>query len=753
MTTGVDESGPTLLVGDVDGGSLPGDVVPLGRSSACERVADGGVRCVVVAHDPPDVDAPETVAALRERAPVSVVLCGPADGDVVSRALAAGVDEYAPRGGDALAAAVERADGRPDAGVERRENEILERVSDGFFALDASFRVRYVNSAGAEMMQSTPAELEGTVLWDLFPGALGSTFETEYREAMASGEPASFAEYYPPLGAWFEVQAYPSETGLSVYFRDVTERKVREAELETTTRQFEAVLANPVSPVVMLHADGTVFDANEAAVDRVDEDLAALRGIPLWETAWVTGDEATTVRDAVERAIEGERTRFEGTLAADGDRTVDLAVNPVTSEDGSVVGVVVAGRDITERVRYERQVRTQRAQLAAVTRVASVARDVNRALEGMSGRAELEQFVCERLVEGADYSLAWVGRVDAVADTLRPEAAAGDATGYLDDVRIDLGSAAAEPSARAVRTRSMEVVRDVADGATSEPWREVASAHGLGACAAIPITYGETLYGVLNVYAEEPGAFDGSVRPMLGQFDTVLGHAVAAADRRLALTTDRYVELTFDVSTSFLTRAAAAAGGDVSVAGTVSPTDDTTLRYLSVAGDVERVAALAAEEGASVRVVTESPDGVLEVVPESTPIEQRLATHGVVVDDYAATPEGGVLTVRHPAETETRTAVETVQQFLPGASLRAQRATTGSSDPPTAGESLLTEALTDRQRTALETAYYAGYFEWPRESTAAELAAAMDIADPTYHQHLRAAHRNLLTRVFEGRRP
>jgi predicted DNA binding protein len=385
--------------------------------------------------------------------------------------------------------------------------------------------------------------------------------------------------------------------------------------------------------------------------------------------------------------------------------------------------------------------------LGAVARVASVARDVNQALDRLDGRQELEQFVCDRFVDGTGFDLAWVGRIDAVSDTLTPVTSAGGATEYLDEIRVDVGGADPDdPVARAIRTESIQVVRDV-ESAAEAPWRAVALDHGLEACVAIPITYGETLYGALTVYAGEGAAVDGTVRPMLSQFDTVLGHSVAAAGRRLALTSDRYVELTFDVPSSFLARAANAADGTVSLSGRISPTEETTLRYLSVTGDAAAAASAAAEYGESARVVSDDPDGVVEIRNRGETVGQRLASHGLVVDEYTADGQGATLTVRHPTEMETHTAVEAVIAPLPSASLRAKQEV--SADPPERERSTLSAALTDRQRTALETAYYAGYFEWPRGTTAEELADVMDVAGPTFHQHLRAAHRNLLDRLVE----
>jgi predicted DNA binding protein len=62
----------------------------------------------------------------------------------------------------------------------------------------------------------------------------------------------------------------------------------------------------------------------------------------------------------------------------------------------------------------------------------------------------------------------------------------------------------------------------------------------------------------------------------------------------------------------------------------------------------------------------------------------------------------------------------------------------------------ISERLTDKQRSVLETAYHAGYFEWPRASTAEDLADSMGVASPTLHNHLRKAQKTLLTSLLEG---
>jgi PAS domain S-box-containing protein len=118
-----------------------------------------------------------------------------------------------------------------------RIENIFERVTDGFFALDHEWRLVYLNSEVEYVVQRKREELVGKNMWEEFPETEGSTFYREFHRAARERITVNFEEYYPPLETWFEVHAYPSEEGLSVYFRNVTERKRAEKEAETRTHQ------------------------------------------------------------------------------------------------------------------------------------------------------------------------------------------------------------------------------------------------------------------------------------------------------------------------------------------------------------------------------------------------------------------------------------------------------------------------------------------------------------------------------------
>lgn len=139
----------------------------------------------------------------------------------------------------------------------RREQIILERVTDAFIAFDRDFRYTYVNPEAARLMQKTPEELLGKTLWEVFPDTIGSRFEFEYRRALAEQVTVEFEAYYQPYDMWVEVHAYPSSSGLSLYYRDIGDRKQVERALRESEERFRNMADN--APVMIWVTDPTGY--------------------------------------------------------------------------------------------------------------------------------------------------------------------------------------------------------------------------------------------------------------------------------------------------------------------------------------------------------------------------------------------------------------------------------------------------------------------------------------------------------------
>src|SRR5690606_10055771 len=80
-------------------------------------------------------------------------------------------------------------------------------------------------------------EVLGRILWEVYPDTVESTFYYHYHKAIAENAVQHFEACYEKLNIWIEVSAYPLPDGLSVYFKDITERKQAEEERATLMSQ------------------------------------------------------------------------------------------------------------------------------------------------------------------------------------------------------------------------------------------------------------------------------------------------------------------------------------------------------------------------------------------------------------------------------------------------------------------------------------------------------------------------------------
>lgn len=116
---------------------------------------------------------------------------------------------------------------------------ILESITDAFWAVDRDWRFVYVNPRAEMTLQQRRDQLLGRNVWDCFPEARNTVIWQEYHAAVELGQSRHFEIFYEPLQLWLEISAFPSEEGLSVYFRDITQRKHNEQQLRDTLAELE----------------------------------------------------------------------------------------------------------------------------------------------------------------------------------------------------------------------------------------------------------------------------------------------------------------------------------------------------------------------------------------------------------------------------------------------------------------------------------------------------------------------------------
>ncbi|PHQ39650.1 bacterio-opsin activator [Halorubrum persicum] len=281
---------------------------------------------------------------------------------------------------------------------------------------------------------------------------------------------------------------------------------------------------------------------------------------------------------------------------------------------------------------------------------------------------------------------------------------------------------------------------------------------------AVPVRYRDVTHGTLCVVADE-GSSASAVSPVspverreIAALGRCLGWAVTAGRWRNLLHSDAVTEVEFHTGDdgAFLARASAALGCRIELASTVAVDDDASRFYLSVEGAHPQALADVAADASGVsdlRVIETREDGCdVSARVEGGSAVRTLTEHGATVRD--ATAEDGLVRVVAdlPEGADVRPVADGFRAAFADARLASKESVPRS---PRSEDSLregVTDRFTDRQWAALSAAYHGGYFDWPRGSTAEEVADAMGVSSPTFHNHLRKAQRRLLDELFEDAR-
>lgn len=119
----------------------------------------------------------------------------------------------------------------------REKSHILESIGDAFFAVDKQWTVTYWNKRAESILGVRREEILGQRLWAVFDEKEHSPFYTFYGQSLEEETPVHFEVFYDPLGVWLEVSSYPSPSGLSIYFKDISGRKNSEEKLKKMNRE------------------------------------------------------------------------------------------------------------------------------------------------------------------------------------------------------------------------------------------------------------------------------------------------------------------------------------------------------------------------------------------------------------------------------------------------------------------------------------------------------------------------------------
>ncbi|TFW33500.1 EAL domain-containing protein [Massilia horti] len=243
------------------------------------------------------------------------------------------------------------------ARMAERLSATLESITDAFYTLDREWRFTYLNREAERLFQRPRAELLGKVVWDVFSGFKG---QREFERAVRENSTVVFENYYAPYHMLFEVRGYPSEDGITVYFRDITEARQTEESLRASEERFRTI-ARTTTDVVWdwdMQADSLwTSDTIETLFGYTTQEFSG--PIRAW-SEHIHPDERDRVVNHIKAAIAGgdsewiDEYRFlrkDGTVAYVLDR--GFIIRDATGRATRMIGAMV---DLTERRQAERRI-------------------------------------------------------------------------------------------------------------------------------------------------------------------------------------------------------------------------------------------------------------------------------------------------------------------------------------------------------------------------------------------------------------
>ena len=183
---------------------------------------------------------------------------------------------------------------------ERQTTAILETITDQFVTLDREWRFTYLNASAARLVQlagKNPGELIGRVIWEAYPTALGTAFQTEALRAVELGRMVEFEEFSHGLGRWIHARVFPTDDGVVVYTEDITARKKAEIALQVAYEKerriadtLQAILLHTVPADTFLNLAVETFCEAASEEAQVGGDFFDVFGFDDGLVALVVGD-------------------------------------------------------------------------------------------------------------------------------------------------------------------------------------------------------------------------------------------------------------------------------------------------------------------------------------------------------------------------------------------------------------------------------------------------------------------------------
>lgn len=404
--------------------------------------------------------------------------------------------------------------------VEKRTHELaesknvleqtFERITDSFVSFDQNWNFTYVNKKAGEIFNRRPADLVGKNIWTEFPDAKQRPSYTALLQAMETQQYTYLETHHTEQDLWFENYIYPSPDGVSVFFRNISEKKRAEQQLKTSEEKTRLIMNSALDAIISIDEAGLITFWNPQAEQTFG-----------WSAEEITGKSLTDTiippqyREMHQKGMELYRQTGKGPVLnkiieisavnrSGAEFPIELTIIPVRYNGSVSFSAFI--RDISLRKKAEEKI-------LKANRLYFFISQVNQMIVRTTNQETLFKEACRIAVELGKFSLAWIGLVDEATESVVPVVYAGEENKYLSEIKpisikdIPEGHG---PTGQAIRNGQYYICNDIEADPAMDPWKDAALSRGYRSSMSLPIIKSGKVVGAFSFYAPVKNFFDDS---------------------------------------------------------------------------------------------------------------------------------------------------------------------------------------------------------------------------------------------------
>jgi PAS domain S-box-containing protein len=238
---------------------------------------------------------------------------------------------------------------------EEKYKALAESITDTFFALDKNLRFTLWNRASEELTGIPAQNALGKYIYDIFP----MTEETRraeklFRRALKTSRPQYFtSEHHIGEKKYtFEISTYPLKDGVSVFVKDITERRRTDEALRESEERYRSLFEGAEDHIFVVNKDLQYCSANPSALKVGGFQLEDIVNKGPHE---VFPEDGEFYHSKYRHVLQtGNTDRFERKLRLpDGFHWFSVILSPIRDKKGNVDRLTGISRDITSLKKAE----------------------------------------------------------------------------------------------------------------------------------------------------------------------------------------------------------------------------------------------------------------------------------------------------------------------------------------------------------------------------------------------------------------